>query len=78
MEDTLPPLKKFINPGGCSASAHLQVARAIARRVERRYVTYSREKSKNYAKFFNRLSDFLFVSSRYINHLNNENDTLAK
>jgi cob(I)alamin adenosyltransferase len=78
MDDQLPPLKKFINPGGCPASAHLQVARAISRRVERRYVTYSREKSKNYLKFFNRLSDFLFVSSRYINHLNNENDTLAK
>ena len=78
MEAKLPPLKNFINPGGCPASAHLQVARAIARRVERRYVTYSKEKSANYLKFFNRLSDFLFVVSRYTNHINHEKDKIAK
>ena len=78
MEELLPPLKNFINPGGTISSSHLQVARALTRRVERRYVTYSRNKSANYLKFFNRLSDYLFVSSRYMNHLNNLNEKLAK
>ena len=78
MEEELPPLKNFINPGGCLGGAHLQVARSIARRVERRYITYSKEKSDTYRKFFNRLSDFLFVASRYVNHLNHLNDKLAK
>lgn len=78
MEEELPPLKNFINPGGCLGGAHLQVARSIARRVERRYLNYSRERSDTYVKFFNRLSDFLFVASRFENHMNNLDETLAK
>ena len=78
MEEELPPLKHFINPGGCVEAAHLQVARTIARRVERKYVTYSKEKSGTYLKFFNRLSDFFFVASRYVNHIKNLDDKLAK
>ena len=78
MDEILPPLKNFINPGGSIEAAHLQIARAISRRVERRYVTYSKEKSKIYLKFFNRLSDFLFVASRYTNHIKQMNDKIAK
>ena len=78
MDEILPQLKNFINPGGSIEAAHLQIARAISRRVERRYVTYSKEKSKIYLKFFNRLSDFLFVASRYTNHIKQMNDKIAK
>lgn len=78
MEEILPPLKNFINPGGSLAASHLQVARAISRRVERRHVQYSKDKSQVHLKFFNRLSDFLFVASRYVNHLSNQDDQIAK
>lgn len=78
MEEILPPLKNFINPGGCIEASHLQIARSISRRVERRYVSYSKTKSQDYQKFFNRLSDFFFVASRYVNHINKVDDVIAK
>jgi cob(I)alamin adenosyltransferase len=78
MEDKLPVLKNFIHPGGSIESSHLHSARTIARRVERRYVTYSEVYNiTTHTKFFNRLSDFLFVSARYMNYINNVDDVLV-
>ena len=77
MEDELFPLRHFINPGGCMSASHIHVARTISRRVERRYVTYSRDKSSNYMKFCNRLSDFLFVSARYVNQIRHVSEHIA-
>jgi cob(I)alamin adenosyltransferase len=78
MEEKLPALRNFIHPGGSLESSHLHYARTIARRVERRYVTYSKQYGINtHMKFFNRLSDFLFVSARYMNFINKENDVLV-
>jgi cob(I)alamin adenosyltransferase len=79
MESKLPPLKNFIHPGGSVHSAQLHVARSIARRVERRYVTHSKVSSNDaYLKFFNRLSDYLFVSARYANMISNTPDVIFK
>ena len=66
--DTLPPLKEFILPGGGPAAAACHVARAIARRAERRLCTLARTEpvSPEVAKYLNRLSDLLFVIARVL------------
>lgn len=65
----LPPQTSFILPGGCQLSAHLHVARTIARRAERRLVTVSlhHNVSEVSLAYINRLSDYLFVLARYSN-----------
>ena len=66
--DSLPPLKEFILPGGGPAAAACQLARAIARRAERRVWALSRAESVSpeVAKYLNRLSDLLFVLARVL------------
>lgn len=70
LQAQLAPQTTFILPGGSSTSAHLHVARTIARRAERQLVSVS----KNYTvsdislAYINRLSDYLFVMARYCNH----------
>jgi len=66
--DTLPPLKEFILPGGGPAAAACHLARAIARRAERRVWTLSRAESVSaeVPKYLNRLSDLLFVLARML------------
>lgn len=72
-ERELPPLKRFILPGGTAAAATLQLARAVCRRAERRVITLARaeEVSPVAIQYLNRLSDLLFVAARYVNHLAN-------
>ncbi len=71
LEADLPPLKNFILPGGTPAGAHLHIARTICRRAERRAAEFGEAEDVNPVGiiFLNRLSDFLFVSARWINHL---------
>jgi len=66
--DTLPPLKEFILPGGGPAAAACHVARTVARRAERRTLTLSRTEnvSPEVLKYLNRLSDLLFVLARVL------------
>src|SRR5215469_9524424 len=66
--DTLPPLKEFILPGGGPAAAACHMARAIARRTERRVWTLAKAESVSpeVAKYLNRLSDLLFVLARVL------------
>src|ERR1700730_12314227 len=66
--DALPPLKEFILPGGGPAAAACHLARAIARRAERRVCTLARAEtvSPEVAKYLNRLSDLLFVLARVL------------
>jgi len=66
--DTLPPLKEFILPGGGPAAAACHMARAIARRAERRVWTLTRAESvsPDAARYLNRLSDLLFVLARVL------------
>jgi len=66
--DSLPPLKEFILPGGGPAAAACHLARAIARRAERRVWALSRAESVSpeVAKYLNRLSDLLFVLARVL------------
>jgi cob(I)alamin adenosyltransferase len=64
----LPPLKDFLLPGGRPGAAACHMARAIARRAERRSWTLAHIEAVNPAslKYLNRLSDLLFVLSRVI------------
>ena len=57
----------FILPGGSPVSAHLQLARTIMRRAERRLWTLNRKDpvSPEILQFVNRLSDLLFIMARY-------------
>ncbi len=66
----LEPLANFIHPGGSYPGAFLHQARTISRRVERLLVTLSADEplSRDVMRYVNRLSDALFVWSRWINH----------
>lgn len=57
----------FILPGGTPVSAHLQLARTVARRAERRLLTLNRQDAVPACilQFINRLSDLLFTMARY-------------
>lgn len=67
----LKPLKSFVLPGGSAAAATLHMARTICRRAERDMVTLAATPGEKVSpaamKYINRLSDFLFVASRYVN-----------
>jgi cob(I)alamin adenosyltransferase len=69
MNETLPPMKSFILPGGHPSVSHLHIARCICRRAERCCVRLEFEKEEIESiiiKYLNRLSDYLFVLARYI------------
>lgn len=70
MDKELPPLKKFVIPGGGQAASYLHFARALARRVERKMVSLNKEHKLDdgMLKYANRLSSFLFVAALYANH----------
>jgi cob(I)alamin adenosyltransferase len=65
------PLKNFILPGGAPGAAHLHMARTVCRRAERAVVTLSQSEPVGAfaLRYLNRLSDLLFVMSRYENKL---------
>ncbi|MGH6649650.1 MAG: cob(I)yrinic acid a,c-diamide adenosyltransferase [Sphingopyxis sp.] len=69
MNDGLDALKSFILPGGTEAAARLHLARAIARRAERAAVAAGATRDLNplALTYLNRLSDHLFVLTRYLN-----------
>ncbi|HXF55616.1 MAG TPA: cob(I)yrinic acid a,c-diamide adenosyltransferase [Hyphomicrobiaceae bacterium] len=71
MNRVLEPLRSFVLPGGSPAAAALHLARTVCRRAERAMVALAAvpEEPVNRAalKYINRLSDFLFVASRYVN-----------
>ena len=65
----LPMLKSFILPGGTESAARLHVARTICRRAERDAIAANEEDGINplVLSYLNRLSDFLFIASRFAN-----------
>ena len=69
LEEDLPALKHFILPGGTGSGAALHIARTVVRRAERYTVELAAlEPVNDYAaRYLNRLSDFLFVLSRWVN-----------
>ncbi len=71
MNADLKPLRSFVLPGGSAAAAQLHVARTVSRRAERCMVELAglpdEKVSAAALKYINRLSDLLFVASRYVN-----------
>jgi cob(I)alamin adenosyltransferase len=65
----LKPLDSFVLPGGTPCAAALHLARTVARRAERLVVALAEAEKINpeALKYLNRLSDHLFVSSRWVN-----------
>lgn len=78
METHLPELKAFIIPGGHPAGACLHLARSICRRAERQVIPLHQkgEVEDSVLVYLNRLSDYLFVASRYINCLTKKPEML--
>jgi cob(I)alamin adenosyltransferase len=78
MESQLTPLKNFILPGGGQTSALLHLARTVCRRAERSCVHLNSLPGEEIDRwvliYLNRLSDYLFVLSRFANHLENISD----
>ena len=75
----LPPLKRFIVPGGRRTAAQLHVARTICRRAERLVVSHIQNKPGDDVGpqpliFINRLSDLLFTLARLANKLDGVSD----
>ncbi len=69
LNEKLEPLKSFVLPAGTPAAAALHLARTVSRRAERRMVELATQEKVGDAalQYINRLSDFLFVASRYVN-----------
>ena len=69
LESTLPPLRRFILPGGSPAGALLHLARTVCRRGERRVIGLGPGAvDPILIVYLNRLSDLLFVMARAVNH----------
>jgi cob(I)alamin adenosyltransferase len=71
MNGELKPLRSFVLPGGLPAAAQLHVARTVCRRAERLMVDLAKMPDEIVGEpalqYVNRLSDWLFVASRYVN-----------
>ncbi len=76
--EDLQPLRSFVLPGGTRLDAELHVCRTVCRRAERLLVELSREQSVpiEALQYLNRLSDALFVWSRWVNHAVGASETL--
>lgn len=74
MQEVVPKQKAFVLPMGGEAVCRCHVCRTICRRAERRMI--EAKASETSLKMVNRLSDYLFVLSRYIGYKNNEKEAI--
>lgn len=76
LEAELPPLRRFILPGGSRAGALLHLSRTVCRRAERTIVSLGMEHVDDHLLIYvNRLSDLLFVLARAVNHRGGQPET---
>ena len=68
LNNSLPPLKEFILPGGTELSARIHIVRTTCRNTERDVVALAetKENSDLHKVYLNRLSDYLFVLARKV------------
>jgi cob(I)alamin adenosyltransferase len=71
MNETLPPMKFFILPGGHPSISQAHICRCVCRRAERACVHLGESGlpvDPLVIKYLNRLSDYLFMLARHIGH----------
>ena len=68
LEEEVPPLRRFILPGGAPGGSLLHLARTVCRRAERRVIGLGGDVEGTLLVYLNRLSDLLFVMARAANH----------
>jgi cob(I)alamin adenosyltransferase len=74
-EVELPPLRRFVVPGGTPSASALHLARTVCRRAERHIVSLGSEATAaETVIYINRLSDLLFVLARLVNRRANVPD----
>lgn len=81
MVEILGEFKAFLIPGGHPLLSQCHIARCICRRAERRIISLHRKQAVEdlILQFMNRLSDYLFILSRYFTHkLNCKEDPWKK
>lgn len=80
LNDSIPPLTDFVLPTGTPTVSTLHLARTVCRRAERDALTLRDEEPIGDAviPFLNRLSDYLFVLSRWLTLSAGENETTWK
>ena len=67
MQEELPPLSAFVLPGPPVAAAQCHIARTVCRRAERSVIALGPQAvAPEILCYLNRLSDFLFVCSRFL------------
>ena len=78
MNEPLPPLRSFVLPGGSRLNTDLHVCRSVCRRAERIAVALARQESipEEAVRYLNRLSDALFVWSRWASYAAGVKETL--
>ncbi len=78
LSQTMPEAYNFVIPGGMQSAAFLHVSRTVCRRAERAAIKLSKQETVNLEiiKYLNRLSDYLFVLSRYVNIMEGEGDVI--
>lgn len=76
--EDLQPLRSFVLPGGSRLDADLHICRTVCRRAERLLVRLAEADSvpAEAIQYLNRLSDALFVWSRWVNHIAGTPETL--
>lgn len=74
----LQPLRSFVLPGGSRLDAELHICRTVCRRAERLLVSLARTQAvpPETMRYLNRLSDALFVWSRWVNQVTGAPETL--
>ena len=76
----LSPLRSFVLPAGHAAAAQLHVCRTVCRRAERLIVELKAIEGEHVSEgavaYINRLSDFFFVASRWVNFKAGSGDVL--
>ena len=74
----LHPLRSFVLPGGSRLNAELHVCRTVCRRAERIVVALSHHETvpELAIGYLNRLSDALFVWSRWASHVSGDPEVL--
>jgi len=78
MNEELAPLRSFVLPGGSRLNAELHICRTVCRRAERASTALARIEPvpPEAVRYLNRLSDALFVWSRWASHVTGAPETL--